>query len=237
MESISWWPLKRYHSIDFFGGSRTARGSTSSEEESPKEDRTSQKRGQLRRSRKSSRKNAIRGNWKPCRVRKVRNLSWLLAKQTGGRCFREARTCIWRLGVLTTATRRSLVRSLASHDRLTQTHGVARVHDVTTFILKPSHALLDDHTLWDPINEPEISQRPLIKHGNRILGECSEEWSESIVLRKLRDLRERSQSALSVTDNALLYRRDKLSARDKCRAAIFFSPFTVHPFFTLTLIF
>lgn len=104
---------------------------------------------------------------------KVRNPSWLLAKQTGGRCFREARTYIWRLGVLTTATRRSLVRSLASHDRLTQ-HMVLRARDATTFILKPSHALLDDHTLWDPINEPEISQRPLIKHENRILGECSE---------------------------------------------------------------
>ena len=69
----------------------------------------------------------------------------------------------------------TLSRSLASHDRLTQTHGIARVYDVTTFILKPSHALLDDHTMWDPINESEISQRPLIKHGNRILGECSEE--------------------------------------------------------------
>lgn len=233
MESISWWPSKRYQSIDLFGGSRIARGrfnffgrgiaqggSNLSEE------------GQLRRSRKSSRKNAIRGNWKPCRVRKVRNLSWLLAKQTGGRCFREARTYIWRLGVLTTATRRSLVRSFTSHDRLTQTYGVAR--DVTTFILKPSHALLDDHTLWDPINEPEISQRPLIKHGNRILGECSEEWSESIVLR---NLRERSQSALSVTDNTLLYRRDKLGPRQVSRGIVFLTVFTVHLFFTLTLIF
>lgn len=47
--------------------------------------------------------------WKP-RVRKVRNPLWLLAKQTGGRCFREARTYIW---CLTTATRRSLARSFA----------------------------------------------------------------------------------------------------------------------------
>lgn len=43
-------------------------------------------------------------------MRKVRNPLWLLVKQTGGRCFRKARTYIW---CLTTATRRSLARSFA----------------------------------------------------------------------------------------------------------------------------
>lgn len=71
----------------------------------------------------------------------------------------------------------TLSRSFARVSRSTHpnTWCRARARDATTFILKPSHALLDDHTLWDPINEPEISQRPLIKHENRILWECSEE--------------------------------------------------------------
>lgn len=60
---------------------------------------------------------------------------------------------------------RSFAR-VSTHDRLTLS-SQRRARDATTFVLKPSHALLDDHILWDPIN-PEISQRPLIKHGNRI---------------------------------------------------------------------
>jgi len=69
----------------------------------------------------------------------------------------------------------TLSRSFARVSRSTHPNSRRRTRDATTLILKPSHALLDDHTLWDPINESEISQRPLIKHGNRILGECSEE--------------------------------------------------------------
>lgn len=139
--------------MDLFGGSGTwlEDGPASLEEGIARGgSKTSQKRGHLRRSRRSSRKSAVRGSWRAAPSAKSAE-SLVVAREADRWALLPRSPDVYMASRRSHDRDETLFRSYARVSRLTQTHGVARRATPRHVVLKLSHALLDDHILWDPI--------------------------------------------------------------------------------------